>query len=171
MKIFIQKWKLFRFFLSKIYLKTNECPTIHKVRSDDSLHMPDDSHYIHTHSIISFFHARWILVFAGIIMYVNASVTNTKMSSLTVLVCYIIKIKVYEMHFRYLFIPSLWNGAQIYGYLTTSFYNMLPSKDTLISTAPATGPDSSVGRVSAPGNGRSRVRSRAATYQSRKKWY
>ena len=30
-----------------------------------------------------------------------------------------------------------------------------------------TGPDSSVGRVSAPGNGRSRVRSRAATYQSR----
>ena len=28
--------------------------------------------------------------------------------------------------------------------------------------------DSSVGRVSAPGNGRSRVRSRAATYQSRK---
>ena len=32
-----------------------------------------------------------------------------------------------------------------------------------------TGPDSSVGRVSAPGNGRSRVRSRAATYQSRKK--
>ena len=34
-----------------------------------------------------------------------------------------------------------------------------------------TGPDSSVGRVSAPGNGRSRVRSRAATYQSRKKWY
>ena len=26
-------------------------------------------------------------------------------------------------------------------------------------------------RVSAPGNGRSRVRSRAATYQSRKKWY
>ena len=34
-----------------------------------------------------------------------------------------------------------------------------------------TGPDSSVGRVSAPGNGRSRVWSRAATYQSRKKWY
>ena len=34
-----------------------------------------------------------------------------------------------------------------------------------------TGPDSSVGRVSAPGNGGSRVRSRAATYQSRKKWY
>ena len=34
-----------------------------------------------------------------------------------------------------------------------------------------TGPDSSVGRVSAPENGRSRVRSRAATYQSRKKWY
>ena len=34
-----------------------------------------------------------------------------------------------------------------------------------------TGPDSSVGRVSAPGNGRSRVRSRAATYQSHKKWY
>ena len=34
-----------------------------------------------------------------------------------------------------------------------------------------TGPDSSFGRVSAPGNGRSRVRSRAATYQSRKKWY
>ena len=34
-----------------------------------------------------------------------------------------------------------------------------------------TGPDSSVGRVSAPGNGRSRVRSRAATHQSRKKWY
>ena len=34
-----------------------------------------------------------------------------------------------------------------------------------------TSPDSSVGRVSAPGNGRSRVRSRAATYQSRKKWY
>ena len=32
-----------------------------------------------------------------------------------------------------------------------------------------TGPDSSAGRVSAPGNGRSRVR--AATYQSRKKWY
>ena len=31
-----------------------------------------------------------------------------------------------------------------------------------------TGPDSSVGRVSAPGNGRSRVRSRAATYQSHK---
>ena len=30
-----------------------------------------------------------------------------------------------------------------------------------------TGPGSSVGRVSAPGNGRSRVRSRAATYQSR----
>ena len=34
-----------------------------------------------------------------------------------------------------------------------------------------TGPDSSVGRVSAPGNGKSRVQSRAATYQSRKKWY
>ena len=33
------------------------------------------------------------------------------------------------------------------------------------------GPDSSVGRVSASGNGRSRVRSRAARYQSRKKWY
>ena len=32
-------------------------------------------------------------------------------------------------------------------------------------------PDSSVGRVSAPRNGRSWVRSRAATYQSRKKWY
>ena len=32
-----------------------------------------------------------------------------------------------------------------------------------------TGLDSSVGRVSAPGNWRSRVRSRAATYQSRKK--
>ena len=31
---------------------------IHKIRSDDSLHMPDDLHYIHTHSIISFFHAR-----------------------------------------------------------------------------------------------------------------
>ena len=31
--------------------------------------------------------------------------------------------------------------------------------------------NTSVGRVSAPGNGRSRVRSRAATYQSRKKWY
>ena len=30
------------------------------------------------------------------------------------------------------------------------------------------GPDSSVGRASAPGNGRSRVRSRDATYQSRK---
>ena len=30
-----------------------------------------------------------------------------------------------------------------------------------------TGPDSTAGRVSAPGNGRSRVRSRAATYQSR----
>ena len=30
-----------------------------------------------------------------------------------------------------------------------------------------TGPDSSVGRVSVPGNGRSRVRSRAAAYQSR----
>ena len=30
-----------------------------------------------------------------------------------------------------------------------------------------TGPCSSVGRVSAPGNGMSRVRSRAATYQSR----
>ena len=30
-----------------------------------------------------------------------------------------------------------------------------------------TGSDSSVGRVSAPGNGRSRVRSRAAIYQSR----
>ena len=29
-----------------------------------------------------------------------------------------------------------------------------------------TGPDSSVDRVSAPGKGRSRVRSRAATYQS-----
>ena len=34
-----------------------------------------------------------------------------------------------------------------------------------------TGPDSSVGRVSAPGTRRSRVRSRAATYQSHKKWY
>ena len=34
-----------------------------------------------------------------------------------------------------------------------------------------TSPDSSVRRVSAPGNGRSRVRSRATTYQSRKKWY
>ena len=34
-----------------------------------------------------------------------------------------------------------------------------------------TGPDSSVGRVSAPENGRSWVRSRAAIYQSRKKWY
>ena len=32
-----------------------------------------------------------------------------------------------------------------------------------------TGPDSSVGRVSTPGNGRSRVRSKAPTYQSRKK--
>ena len=31
-----------------------------------------------------------------------------------------------------------------------------------------TGPDSAVGRVSAPGNGRSRVRSRAATFQSPK---
>ena len=31
-----------------------------------------------------------------------------------------------------------------------------------------TGPDSSVGRVSAPANGRSRVRSRAVTYQSHK---
>ena len=41
MKIFLQKWELFR-FLSKIYLKTNECPTIHKIQSDDSLHMPDD---------------------------------------------------------------------------------------------------------------------------------
>ena len=30
-----------------------------------------------------------------------------------------------------------------------------------------TGADSSVGRVSTPGNGRSRVQSRAATYQSR----
>ena len=30
-----------------------------------------------------------------------------------------------------------------------------------------TGPGNSVGRVSAPGNGRSRVRSRGATYQSR----
>ena len=52
MKIFLQKWELFR-FLSNINLKTNECPTIHKIQSDDSLHMPDDSHYIHTHSIIS----------------------------------------------------------------------------------------------------------------------
>ena len=34
-------------------------------------------------------------------------------------------------------------------------------------TSKSTGPDSSVGRVSAPGNGRSRVRSRAVTYQSR----
>ena len=43
MKIFIQKWGLFR-FVSKIDLKTNEYPTIHKFRSDDSLHMPDDIH-------------------------------------------------------------------------------------------------------------------------------
>ena len=38
-----------------------------------------------------------------------------------------------------------------------------------LTFAMRTGHDSSVGRVSAPGNGRSRVRSRAATYQSRKK--
>ena len=69
--------------LTKTDLKTNECPTIHKNRSDDSLHMPNDSHYIHTHSIISFFHARWILVLAEVIVYVNASVTHTKMISLT----------------------------------------------------------------------------------------
>ena len=43
------------------------------------------------------------------------------------------------------------------------FYHLLTDRGT--------GPDSSVGRVSAPGNGRSRVRSRAVTYQSRKKWY
>ena len=42
-------------FYIKIDLKTNEYPTIHKIRSDDSLHMSDNSHYIHTHSIISFF--------------------------------------------------------------------------------------------------------------------
>ena len=56
-----------------------------KIRSDDSLHMPDDSHYIHTHSVIFFYHARLILVFEGIIKYVKASVTNTKMSSLVFL--------------------------------------------------------------------------------------
>ena len=87
MKMFQQKGELFRFFLFKIDLKTNECPTIHKIRSDDSLHIPDDSHYIHTYSIMSFFHARGIFVFEGIIKYVNASVINTKMSSLTFLFC------------------------------------------------------------------------------------
>ena len=45
------------------------------------------------------------------------------------------------------------------------------SNEQLFPRQVETGPDSSIGRVSAPGNGRSRVRSRAATYQSRKKWY
>ena len=41
-------------------------------------------------------------------------------------------------------------------------FNMLT-----FSSCPYTGPGSSVDRVSAPGNGRSQVRSRATTYQSR----
>ena len=75
MKIFLQKLELFR-FLSKIDVKTNKCPAIHKIWSDDSLHMPCDSHYIHTHGIMSFFHKQWILVFEEIFKYVNASVSN-----------------------------------------------------------------------------------------------
>ena len=42
----------------------------------------------------------------------------------------------------------------------------LHSNTPLQNSAP-TGPDSSIGSVSAPGNGRSWVRSQAATYQSR----
>ena len=51
--------------------------------------------------------------------------------------------------------------------------NKIKLQDVLINNALGiisfTGPGSSV--VSASGNGMSRVRSRAATYQSRKKWY
>ena len=42
------------------------------------------------------------------------------------------------MHFFHLFTPSQWNVAQKCDYLTTSFYKILPSKQTqLIFTAPA----------------------------------
>ena len=47
------------------------------------------------------------------------------------------------------------------------FTNWIQMAICLLSSSFGTGPDSSVGRVSALGNGRSRVRSRAATYQSR----
>ena len=47
----------------------------------------------------------------------------------------------------------------IFGNIYTKFGKIMPFLETV--------PDSSVGRVSAPGKGRSRVRSPAATYQSR----
>ena len=66
-------------------------------------------------------------------------------------------------------ITSLFNHVRV----IISYFAMKKGSGGIIGVIPVchfkTGPDSSVGRVSAPENGRSRVRSRAATYQSRKK--
>ena len=48
------------------------------------------------------------------------------------------------------------------------YFQIISLVTQILISLECTDPDSSVGRVSAPGNVRSRVRSRATTYQSRK---
>ena len=125
MKILMQKWD-FVFFIP-INPKTDMCPTIHRIQSDVSLHVPDDSHDLLQNSIIPIFHKRWILVFVEIIKHLKVSTTNTNTIS--------------EAFFVLVENPNqnLWNAlsppfqtqpvkrVKIFDYLATSFYKVFAS--------------------------------------------
>ena len=57
MKMSMQKNENYFVFLSfKINLETDMCPTIHRIQSDESFHIPYDSHDLHqTSALFPFF--------------------------------------------------------------------------------------------------------------------
>ena len=62
-------------------------------------------------------------------------------------------------------LPGFTSLAKVWVCAVANFPIKLP-KERVHAYTRETGPNSSIGRVSAPGNGRSLVRSRAVTYQS-----
>ena len=52
------KMRIISFYLFQINPKTDMCPKIHRIQSDDSPHIPDDSHDLHQNSIIPIFYTR-----------------------------------------------------------------------------------------------------------------
>ena len=64
---FYAKSENYFIFVIRINLKTDMCPMIHRIRSDDLLHIPDNSHDLYENRSISIFHTQCILVFMGII--------------------------------------------------------------------------------------------------------
>ena len=83
--------------------------------------------------------------------------TRVSLRSLFIFFCYFIKDKLFQ--------PIL--NAKFVSNRKVDHYGQNIKVKTFLLYLAETGPGRSVGRVSASGNGRSRVRSRAATYQSR----